>query len=310
MQPKQLYDALKAKYPLRGGIPEVTLCCVFCDDTRFRLGINLVKRTGQCFNCGETLSPRKLLELVQDTLSQPNDLDSLYAKIDQVKAASYRHFVFPETKALTLSGIPIHEYKGEGRYRPLYEEACDYLRSRGFDPHLLSRYYGVLLADPESRESGRIILPVFEGEKMVYYQARAVFRQVPKYLNPSKQDVPAGKSHFVFNLDQASRYEEIVICEGIFSALAVGTNAVALMGKQMSEMQEIKIKRKAIPAATILLDPGTYREALHIARRLSPQMKVRVALLEKGDPNEVSPEELKRVLLAAKDLSTIDFFDL
>lgn len=77
----------------------------------------------------------------------------------------------------------------------------------------------------------RIILPVYEGGKMVYFQGRAIYDDMePKYLNPvvKKEDI-------IFNKERFERDKYIVVCEGQIDAMMVGNQGTTCLGAKTSD---------------------------------------------------------------------------
>lgn len=75
----------------------------------------------------------------------------------------------------------------------------------------------------------RLVVPFYQGEKIVFIQARRIDEGYPKYINASLP-VP------LFNADILKRIETgntVYICEGVFDAMVLeqnGFNAVAILG--------------------------------------------------------------------------------
>lgn len=84
----------------------------------------------------------------------------------------------------------------------------------------------------EGRFKGRIIIPVWYGEDIIYFQGRAIHEDMePKYLNPSvyKSNVILNKSEFDLN-------KYIVTCEGLLDAHSVGKQGTSFLGKELDEI--------------------------------------------------------------------------
>lgn len=90
-----------------------------------------------------------------------------------------------------------------------------YFVKRGVHPSLIEKYKLSIYRDRDGR---RAMLPVWEGDKVVYYTTRAIDGQEPKYKN-SKGSVK------YFNLDYIQQEQDspIFITEGIFDALTLET---------------------------------------------------------------------------------------
>lgn len=103
----------------------------------------------------------------------------------------------------------------------------EYLVKRGFASVHIDRYKikagaGDLL--------NRIVIPAYDGDTLVYWQARSVIGSVkPKYKNPMmpKQDV-------IFNKDEAFRFKRIFIMEGPLTAMMGGRDCVCVFGSNVS----------------------------------------------------------------------------
>lgn len=295
----------------QGEFPELRVCCPVpeCGDSRHRLGINVVKRVGHCFNCGLVLNHDKLLEIVgADNIYEPTDCESLEEEIAGLEQPEKLNPEFEEE--IEAPGVEIASLRESGYWETLHPEfirAMEYLESRNLNPLEVSEAYRFQLPLPGSYLKNRLILPVYQGQKLVYWQARSLTDGKPKYINPPRSNRPAGKSQFVFNLDIAANYEEVLICEGIFSAISCGPAAVAIFGKDLSDAQAYNIIKKRIRKVMIVLDPGENDSALKIARKLQGRAEIRIAHLRTGDPNELDRQELQDRLNFAEPFDGLDF---
>lgn len=108
------------------------------------------------------------------------------------------------------------------------KEAYDYLIGRGLTDKQIEK-----LRTFVRRGEKRVFFPVYEGEKMVFATGRTFDSEElsPKYLDLGV------KSLYSTLEDKDAEY--VVICEGIFDALAI-KNSVAILGLYMTVNQEIK----------------------------------------------------------------------
>ena len=89
----------------------------------------------------------------------------------------------------------------------------------------------------EGKFADRIIIPFKTEETVFYFQARALYDQTPKYLNPSTEIAPK-PSDILYPYDEDEDY--LVVCEGPLDALALqrkGINATATIGSSVSPRQ-------------------------------------------------------------------------
>jgi hypothetical protein len=110
-----------------------------------------------------------------------------------------------------------------------------YMKRRGFGRYVWQKYQLGVVPDL----GFRVVIPI-EGN---YWQARAVFPFVmPRYTGPA--DV--NSSGLLFNAQALERYDEVVICEGPISAMAVGDNAIALVGKNPTREKIRRLLRSSV----------------------------------------------------------------
>jgi DNA primase len=89
----------------------------------------------------------------------------------------------------------------------------------------------------EGKFTDRIIIPFKADGVVFYFQARALYDQSPKYLNPSTEIAPK-PSDILYPYDEEEDY--LVVCEGPLDALALqrkGINATATIGSSVSPRQ-------------------------------------------------------------------------
>lgn len=75
----------------------------------------------------------------------------------------------------------------------------------------------------------RIIIPIYDGDDIVYFQGRSIDGSDPKYLNPSieKQDIIFNKDNFIDG--------PIFITEGILDAQSIGHNGTCCLGREITD---------------------------------------------------------------------------
>lgn len=99
---------------------------------------------------------------------------------------------------------------------------------------------------------GRLIIPVFERNKLVFFQGRSAFDFIqPKYLNPD-----VAKENIVLNIDDFDFSKPVVICEGLIDAMSVeGNQGTACLGSGISDNTLAKIyDRYALAQIIVALD--------------------------------------------------------
>ena len=207
---------------------------------------------------------------------------------------------------------------------PAYAKALD-----GILPYMVQR--GISMSDVRTfglfvctggRYQERLIFPVYEEGRLVYYQGRAMWEsKAPgflKALNPSREEGAAVSSEVLFNLHQACKYPRVTIVEGPIDAVHVGASAVCTFGKKISAMQIAKLLRAGVRALNLMWDGpamdneacarcfgrgcsicygtgrnepyGAWPEMFAVAPTLSMLFDTRLVFLPRGDPGSWGKE--------------------
>jgi len=104
--------------------------------------------------------------------------------------------------------------------------------------------------------SNRLIMPIYFENKLVYYIGRTFDPTVDpkfKYYNPK-----SSTDRIVWGWDDVQQYDSVILCEGIFSAIAVRNfdypNSIAILGKDNISAKKINMIRSKFKLAHICFD--------------------------------------------------------
>jgi DNA primase len=152
----------------------------------------------------------------------------------------------------------------------------------------------------------RVVFPIHDSEgQLVAYAGRSIDGSEPRYLFPPG----FRKSQVVFNLHRAvgEAVGCAIVVEGFFDCLRVHQagfrNVVALMGTSLSEVQE-KLLLERFPQLVLMLDgdEAGRRASQQLAARLLGRVSLsRVVVPSGGQPDQLSSEEIERILCGASD---------
>jgi DNA primase len=136
------------------------------------------------------------------------------------------------------------------RLKPSHLEAQRYLLKRGVTPEIQEQ-----LNLHVSEYTKRIYLPVEIDGELIGHLGRDYSGEAEwKVLNASG----GWRSSAVWNYDNVIDTEELIICEGAFSAIKCGINrSIALMGKTLSNEQVDLIRSTGAKSLVLALDVGT-----------------------------------------------------
>lgn len=246
---------------------EYRVNCPFCNDSRHRLYIN--HRWGvydeatesqnihlcQCWNETRCLDEKDRQVQLYDLVFAPAPEAQRRGKVrirPGKRMSSEVGAVEPPGALIPLERLESHEPN---------HAALVYLRSRGFNPKLLSRRYDISYC-PYSKFSlaqNRIIIPIMSRGEMVGWQARYIGdppKHIPKYWNCPH--APMGPLAYQF--DAAVKHPTIIIVEGPTDVWRQGPQAMGLLSSTMSDVLLRRFvaavsKNNLEPVVAVVLDP-------------------------------------------------------
>lgn len=116
-----------------------------------------------------------------------------------------------------------------------------------------------------------------------FWQGRLIISGDPKYISS-----PWPKGDSIWNASALDTYN-ITICEGVFSAIAVGSHAIALCGKTISQLQAKRIAKSRVRNITVMLDADATKYSYGVAKTLEEAGFIgvlKIHELESGDPTD------------------------
>ena len=130
---------------------------------------------------------------------------------------------------------------------------------------------------------GRVIFPSYtESGTLNYFVARSYDGNFFKYKNPeTSKDI-------IFYENLINWNTPIILCEGVFDAIAIRRNAVPILGKNMATSLYKKLLTSKLTDIYIALDTDAQTAALGIAEKLiSAGFRVYLIELPDKDPSEM-----------------------
>lgn len=195
-----------------------------------------------CFNCGHSTGydpekhrsmPRKMLEVFEAFAIPDSDWNIvIFQNLDKVRIqqdSGQKQYVSIEPDEIA---VPSYFKKlTDDPEDDIAQYAIEYLRDeRGID----WQSYPFFLAEQTSKKwFGRLIIPVYKENKLVYFQGRDLSGiATQKYLSPShdREKVIYGYENLHANID-----EPLYITEGFFDAFLL--SGIAVFGNKLSEAQ-------------------------------------------------------------------------
>ena len=228
-----------------------------------------------------------------------HSLYSLFKKInaDSIYFSELKDIVFiPTTKDEVESKVIVSLPR---EYQPLwksskslfYKHALNFLKKRGITKIDLQKYK--LGYCDEGIYGNRVIIPSYDENGILnYFVGRSFMGGGMKYKNPnvSRDIVP-------FDWFIAWSYP-IVLCEGVFDAISIRTNAIPMLSKKPSNSLLRKIFEKQVKTIYIALDNDAKKDAYYLSeffKDFGIDSKV-VNLPKNKDPNNLGFEQMNELI--------------
>lgn len=250
---------------------EILYQCPFCVHPKKKLSINQLTHKWKCWVCNAR--GMRILSLLKRLNLPKKKIDQFKEILGESKYAVYETTSEPTSIQLPVEYKPL--WKPEKSYT--YLHALTYLQGRGFGTDDILRHrIGYCDSGPYIN---RIIIPSYDiNNQLNYFTARAFYDTPLKYKNP-----PVSKNTIVFE-NMISWNEPVILCEGMFDAIALRQNAIPLMGKTLSKKLEWALLHYSVEEVVIFLDQDAYLDALKLERRLQQyDINVRVVLTNTKD---------------------------
>jgi DNA primase len=267
--------------------------CPFCNHRKPKLEINMAtneegKNFWECWVCqtrGQSI--RSLLK----QLKTPKDIAATILKY------------LPKGTFTEYNGLSIIELPKE--YQPLHSASSTsvvanivkkYLYERGLSDNDFIKY-GIGYATTGDY-GGRVIIPSYSGSNQLnFFVARTYDGNYFKYKNPeASKDIIFFEN--LINWDQP-----IILCEGVFDAMAIRRNAIPILGKSISTSLYKKILTSNVKDIYVALDTDARDKAIEIGEKFLNQGK-RVFLinLPDKDPSEMGFKTFTNYVQSAEEL--------
>jgi DNA primase len=297
---QHLISIFGQEYEVRYGQFRINCIAKNCYDSTGNLEISLEKGIFHCWKCGYS---GNITKLFRDYLGKIPPMDE-YISVKELQ--NYQvDFDAVVSKELQFKGLP-EEFCplwGNRKLSMVGQKALQYALTRMSMDDIVKYKVGYCGL---GKYRWRIVIPFFEDGKTVYFVARSIYENTRPYMNPDKPDEHIiGADDVVFNIDRARELGQAVVCEGVFDAIRVGEDGVAILGTEIGKVQIRKLIE--IQRLYIFLDDDAKLKALKIAETLSSythkKTKVFVPLLPKGDPADWEREYLRQVIEGGRQYS-------
>lgn len=260
----------------------IGLKCPNCgDDPDFHLGVHKEHGTFNCWRCGITGNFVQLVKLLEDvSTSEALSIAREYALIERKNNSYVRR------RKLKLPDYCFPFWSLNGN--PIGRKALKYLEKRRFSFSDVKDFYYCV----GGKFAGRIIIPIYRNGELVNYIGRSFDGREPRYLNCPNSEAIVPLSQLIYKVNIINN-EFLVIVEGVFDALRIGINSIAVFGKKpaLSKHQLDEIKKISPKRIFIFYDEDAVLESSQLAEFLLlylPNTKIYKVIPDAGkDPADM-----------------------
>jgi DNA primase len=181
-------------------------------------------------------------------------------------------------------------------------QAVTYLKKRGVSSIDIVKYN--IGYCKTGRYRNKVIIPSYNSNGRLNYFIARSFEKEPKL----KIDSPECKKSELIGFEYYINWNTpVILCEGIFDAMAIKRNAIPLFGKTISKALMIKLLQSDVQTVYLALDDDAIRESIdHAQKLLDLGKEVYIIKLEGKDPSELGFENMISCLQLAKPLTATD----
>jgi len=267
--------------------------CPFCNHRKPKLEINMQtteegKNFWECWVCqtrGQSI--RSLLKQLKTPQSQAAEILKYLPKGTYIDYKGEQSVELPE------------------EYQSLYEASKEsvianivrtYLYERGLTDNDIIKYS--IGYATTGNFGGRVIIPSYsQSNQLNFFVARTFDGNYFKYKNPE------ASKDIVFFENLINWNQPIILCEGVFDAMAIRRNAIPILGKSISDALYKRILTSTLTDIYIALDDDAQDVAMRLAEKFTNAgFKVFNVKLQGKDPSEVGFEEFTKYIQTAEEL--------
>ena len=254
--------------------------CPFCNHHKPKLEVNLTenregKNPWHCWACdvrGTTIY--SLFKQLKTSADKFVELKSLVKTSKSIKETKIVNSISLPNEYISLNNVNTSDI--------IARHATAYLKKRHISKYDILKYNIGYCKD--GLYANMIIIPTYNENGQLNYFTAHSFEKDPyiKYRNPSASRNIIPNEHLI------NWRVPIILCEGLFDAIAIKRNAIPLLGKNIQVELMKKIVSSFVQKIYIALDKDAIKQALHFCEQLMMEGKeVYLVDMQDKDPSEM-----------------------
>jgi DNA primase len=270
--------------------------CPFCHHHKPKLEVNLTenregKNPWHCWACnarGTTIY--NLFKQLKVEAKKFTELKSLVKTSKSIKETKVEYSVTLPDEYICLSTGDLSDISAR--------HALAYLKRRNISKYDILKYN--IGYCKEGKYKNMIIIPTYNQDGSINYFTARSFEKEPyiKYRNPSVSRDIIPNEHLI-NWDIP-----IILCEGMFDAIAIKRNAIPLLGKNIQSNLMKRIVTSVVDKIYIALDKDAIKQALRFCENLMAEGKeVYLVDMQDKDPSEMGFTNFTKLIQTTQPLT-------
>ncbi len=271
---------------------EAMFHCPLCNHHKKKLSVNLSTGMWQCWVCEKRGNVFTLLKLLnrRDLIPKLNSVLGIQSKPHDIDKSK-------EIKPIAILPKEFKQLSHGHKTSIFFKNILAYIKNRKISFNDIVKYN--IGFTETGFYTNRVIIPSYDKTgQLNYFVARSISSTADQpYLNPSvsRDIVP-----FEVYIDWES---PIILCEGVFDALAIKRNAIPLLGKQITAALKQKILTEHVKDLYIVLDRDAIKKSIKYCQEfMSYNMNVYLVELTDKDPSKLGFDETWKLINASKPM--------
>jgi DNA primase len=267
--------------------------CPFCKHHKPKLEIDPKSGFYHCWTCEPATKGRNLISLLKKLHASPTQITEMKTYFPdgkvEVEDKKYAAVQLPK-EFITLS---------QNSTNLTYRQAKAYVKSRGITEYDILKYN--IGYCEKGKYANSIIVPSYNKTGRINYFISRSFQKDPVRT----YDAPSCNKNELIGLEYFINWNvPVILCEGIFDAIALKRNAIPLFGKTIPRALMLKLVESNVKTVYLSLDNDALKESFNYALELINLGKdVYLIELEGKDPSEIGFQEMTKYLHTARQLT-------
>ena len=270
--------------------------CPFCNHHKPKLEVNLTenkegKNPWHCWACDvKGTSVYQLFKKIKAPSDKISEVQSLVKSSKSFKINKSDSSITLPSEFIGLSTVDNNDIAAK--------HALAYLKKRNISKYDIIKYN--IGYCKSGLYANMIIIPTYNDDGQLNYFTARSFEKEPyvKYRNPSVSRNIIPNEHLInWNVP-------VILCEGLFDAIAIKRNAIPLLGKNIQNNLMKKLVTSLVNKIYIALDRDAIKQALKFCEMLMAEGKeVYLVDMQDKDPSEMGFSNFTKLIQKTQPLT-------